>query len=183
MLISLLVLTAGPQALAQYYDGDEGPVSNGIGIGAEIALPTGDFNDVADPGLGITLGFTYGWRPQVDFMGMLGYIMWGGKDSQLDFSAIPIQAGAKYFFSTAPSRLYVGGLFGFHFFKVETEFVNPGGQIVKDSDRETKFSLAPMIGYEFPLSESFVLDASARYQFVSGDFSYLSLRAAVEYPF
>jgi outer membrane protein W len=154
-----------------------------IGGGLELALPMGDFGDAANMGFGFTLAGQYGFRPNIDFMAQLGYIMWSGKDAfeDYDWSAIPIQFGAKYFFAPSGNRFYVGGLAGFHMFKVKADYNHPVFGHVEVSDSEAEFGLAPMGGYEMAVGQNMVLDLSARYQFVSDDLSYFGARVGLLY--
>ncbi|HBC45606.1 MAG TPA: hypothetical protein DEO84_02055 [candidate division Zixibacteria bacterium] len=156
--------------------------SKGIGGALEIALPMGNFGDVAGTGFGVTANFQYGWKPNIDLMGQLGYIKWGGKTAvgyDYSYHAIPIQVGAKYYFKQETNRFYVGGLVGFHMFGWSADY-DLLGIHYSGSSSETKFSLAPMGGYEMKIGENMLFDASARYQIIS-DVSYLGVRAGIIY--
>lgn len=154
--------------------------SMGIGGALEIAMPMGDFGDQAGAGFGVTANFQYGWKPNIDLMAQLGYISWGGKSIGIyDYTihAIPLQVGAKYYFTQLTNRFYVGGLIGFHRFGITVKHTSYGD--ISSSD--TKFGIAPMGGYEMKIGEKMLLDASARYQFVSDNLSYIGIRAGIIY--
>ncbi|HBZ00080.1 MAG TPA: hypothetical protein DEO84_02045, partial [candidate division Zixibacteria bacterium] len=119
--------------------------SKGIGGALEIAMPMGDFGDQAGTGFGVTANFQYGWKPNIDLMAQLGYISWGGKSiGSYDYTihAIPLQVGAKYYFTLETNRFYVGGLIGFHRFGITVKNTSIGDI----STSEGKVSLAPMGG-------------------------------------
>src|SRR5512142_1749227 len=143
--ISVLLITAmalAPMASAQqriYF----------VNIGPVVAFPTGNFNKAANAGVGVTGSFVYEYSPQVDFLANVGWIKWGGKTNSVDFSAVPIQVGAKYYLSTNVNRFYVGGLMGLHLVRISNSTTVPGsGLITKRTDNETDFSIAPMAGYQ-----------------------------------
>jgi hypothetical protein len=152
----------------------------GIGGALEIAMPMGNFGDQAGTGFGVTANFQYGWKPNIDLMAQLGYITWGGKSiGSYDYTihAIPLQVGAKYYFTLETNRFYVGGLIGFHRFGITVKHPIYGDI----TSSEGKVSLAPMGGYEMKIGENMLFDASARYQFVSDNLSYLGIRAGIIY--
>jgi hypothetical protein len=157
----------------------------GIGGAVELGVPMGDFGDAASLGFGFTGNFQYNLNPNMDLIGQVGYLMWGGKDEAptYDFSwgAIPFQAGLKYFVTQGDSRFYVGGLAGFHNFSYSAEWDDPFFGHIEASDSELKFGLAPIGGYEIGLNEKTTFDISARYQFVDDDLSYFGLRGGIIY--
>lgn len=173
-LLGILVLMIVMTLIATSAFAQQG--KKAIGAGVELALPMGDFGDAADMGFGATGAFQYGFRPNIDFMGVVGYLHWGGKGdlADLDYSwnAIPIQVGGKYFFQTTESRFYVGGLVGFHIFSFKVR---------SESNSETKMGLAPLGGYELKVGENMMLDFQARYQFVADDLSYFGLRVGLNF--
>ncbi len=153
------------------------------GFGVEVAVPMGNFGDVADMGFGGTATFYYDYKPGITLMGHAGYITWGGKSdvaflSDISYSAIPIQGGAKYYWNEGTNRPYAGGLAGFHFFSWEWNY-QLFGNPTSVSESEIKISLAPMVGYEMKVGEKMIADFSARYQYVSGNLSYLAVRAGL----
>ncbi len=156
-------------------------------VNGELAMPMGDFGDFAGTGFGVTASGEKKLDDKMTVTATIGYLMWGGEDFNLgfgvtgttDFSAIPIQAGVKYFLmpKTDGLRAYGMGEAGFHYFMASAE-VKGGGLDSSEDTSEIEFSLAPSVGFEMPLSD-LTLDVAARYQYVSGDVSYFGIRAGV----
>jgi opacity protein-like surface antigen len=147
-----------------------------IGGGLELAFPMGDFGDAANMGFGVTLGGVYHYQPQIDFLASLGYISYGTESDAVSFSMIPIQFGGRYLLTPKNNGgPYVGALLGLHMVSSKVESV-----YIDDSETKTKFSFAPMAGYELKMNEQMSLDLSARYQIVS-DASYFGIRAGINY--
>lgn len=155
-----------------------------IGGALDVAMPLGDFGDVANTGFGGVFTFQYAYKPNFHFLFDLGYTAWGGKNNiyELDYSwdAVPVQFGCKYYFSPAVNRFYIGGLAGFHRFSVDIPFYNPyTGTTETISSSDTKFGIAPMGGYEFGIGTNLLLDLGARYQMVDDNLSYFGIRAGI----
>jgi opacity protein-like surface antigen len=157
--------------------------STTFGGALEIAMPMGDFDDVADVGVGITGHVQYRWRPDIHWIGQLGFIAWPGPEQfgiDYGWNAIPLQVGIKYFVSEGESRFYVGGLTGFHLFTFKRPMYNPfTGLWEEDSDSDLEFGLAPMGGYELVVSDNWFVDFSARFQLDTDDLSYFGLRVGL----
>ena len=145
--------------------------------GLELSLPMGDFGDLVNTGFGLTLGGVYHYQPQMDFMAYLGYISWGTESDNFSFSAIPVQFGGRYFFmAKQDGGPYGGALLGIHMLKSKSDYGING----ENSDTETKFSFAPLLGYELNIDEKMAIDFSARYQIVS-DADYFGIRVGLNY--
>jgi hypothetical protein len=162
-----LLLLVGLMALPALVYG-QGKIS--FGVGGELALPMGDFKDAYNTGFGGTGSIFYHYMPQMDLMLNAGYIKYGSDIDEASFSMIPIQAGARYFIVPG-GGLYAGGLVGVHIAKAE---------VGDFSESETKFSLAPMLGYQYPLGPTMKLDISGRYQFVS-DANYFGIHLGLNF--
>jgi len=141
-----------------------------FGVGGELALPMGDFKDAYNTGFGGTGTVFYHLMPRMDLLINAGYITYGSDLDDVSFSMIPIQAGARYFI-IPEGGLYAGGLVGVHSAKAE---------VGDFSDSETKFSFAPMIGYQYPLGSTMKLDISGRYQFIS-DANYFGIHLGLNF--
>jgi opacity protein-like surface antigen len=141
-----------------------------FGAGGELALPMGDFKDAYNTGFGGTGSIFYHYMPQMDLLLNAGYITFGSDIDDVSFSVIPIQAGAKYFI-VPEGGLYAGALLGVHMAKAK---------FGDDSESKTKFSFAPMLGYQYPLGPSMKLDISGRYQVVS-DANYFGVRLGLNF--
>lgn len=148
-----------------------------LSVGPEVALPMGTFGDLANIGFGGTLRAEYPVAPNMNLMLTAGYLMWGGKDIlgvKTDYSAIPILAGAKYFF--APG-IYGMAEVGLHMFS--TTLKHPLFGEVSGSSSE--FGGSAGIGYEAALSPTVGLDLNAKYAFVASDLSYIAARVGVKF--
>jgi hypothetical protein len=85
---------------------------NTIGGDVLFVLPTGDYGDVANLGIGIAGRFSHALNPQLSITGRLGYIYHLVDDALGDdFSVamILVYGGARYMLKPMPN----GGIFGF----------------------------------------------------------------------
>lgn len=134
---------------------------NRVSAGLELALPMGDFGDYAGFGFGATLGFELPVGDNLGVIAQAGYITFAGKDITVNVGslgsatvegkstgAIPIQVGAKYYFSENQEGAYLGLLTGVHMLSSE------------GSDGVTNFGIAPLLG--FMVNEN--IDIALRYQ-------------------
>lgn len=143
-----------------------------VSIGGNIALPMGDFGDAAGTGFGATVTGEMELADKIVGTATIGYLMWaeeslGGYD--YSYSAIPILAGAKYYFQ---NNFYAYGQLGFHLFSVDVE----PESIYFDGDSDTEFTLGLGAGYEFNQ-----FDITAMFYIIS-DANYLGIRAAYKIP-
>lgn len=158
-----------------------------LNIGANVALPMGNFGDVAGTGFGGTAQFEMQFMPQLYGTASAGYITWGGKDFgtfSYSYSAIPIMVGAKYFFMPT-GGFYGHGQLGLYMFSVDVESpaitvggITVGGGDLSSSDSE--FALSLGAGYELPLSPKLMLDLSGAYIIIS-DLGHVGVRAGVKF--
>lgn len=155
-------------------------------VGAELALPMGDFGDGYGIGFGGSLRYEH---PIGDMMGLgltAGYLTFSGKSiddgfggtyDNPSFSMIPVQAFFKYYFGEQQNGFYAMANLGVHNSRVkspEIEIlgVTYGGETASSTD----LSYAPELGYHLAN-----LDLGLRYQIVSGDgssSSYIGARIA-----
>lgn len=162
-----------------------------LNIGGNVALPMGNFGDVAGTGFGGTAQFEMQFTPQLLGTATAGYIAWGGKDVttfggkySYTYSAIPILVGAKYYFM--PSGGFYGhGQIGLYMFSwdFESPAVVVGGVTVaggKLSETSSEFTFSFGAGYELPLSPKLMLDLSGAYIVIS-DLGHIGLRAGVKF--
>jgi hypothetical protein len=140
-------------------------------VGAEIALPIGDFNKVSSIGFGGTVQGEYAAAETVGITLNAGFMTFSGKTvSGIKFpttSIIPVLAGAKFYFA---EKFYGHAQLGMSFISLKQ-----GGVSASTS----AFTYAPGIGYQ--ASENF--DVSVRYQSYSkgGTSSFIGLRAAYNF--
>lgn len=150
-----------------------------VSLGLEAGLPMGDFGDFYGVGIGGTLGFEIPVGDNLGVVAQAGYLSFAGKEYDLgivkvegaSLGAIPIQVGAKYYFTDNQEGAYLGALTGVHLLSSE------------GSDGSTNFGVAPLLG--FFVTEN--LDIAVRYQMLfdkneltdeSVTNSYLGIRAA-----
>ena len=155
-----------------------------IGGGLELALPQGDWSDAAGTGIGFTARGEYPFTKNITGIATVGYISFGGDEiggTEWSYSAIPILAGAKYYFKKSGEGFYAQGELGFHMMSIEVDYPSNsffgGGS---SSTSETEFSLGIGAGYEYPISPKMNLDGTVKYMLVS-DANYLGVRAGVKY--
>lgn len=128
---------------------------------AELGLPMGDFGDAVGVGFGVTLGYEIPVGDNLGVFAQAGWMTFSAKDITIDLgpfgsttvegvslTAIPIQVGAKYYFTENQEGFYAGALTGVHLFSSE------------GSDGTTDFGVAPLVGYM--VGEN--IDISVRYQ-------------------
>lgn len=155
-----------------------------LSIGGNVALPMGNFGDVAGTGFGGSAQFEMQFSPQLLGTASAGYISWGGKDFGVfsyTYSAIPILVGAKYYF--APTGGFYGhGQLGLYMFTVDIKAPASTNQFINISGSSTSsdFTFAFGAGYELPLSPKLMLDLGGAYIIIS-DLGHVGIRAAVKF--
>jgi hypothetical protein len=150
-----------------------------VGAGVVVSLPIGDFGDAANTGFGGTAAFELEFMPQLVGVGNIGYIVWGTESDLVDFSAVPVMVGVKYYF--VPGVGFYGlGQIGLTFLSSTVDIpsfsffgVSSGGG---QSTTDTKFSFQIGAGYEVPVSPTFTLDFTGGFNLVS-DANHILLRA------
>ena len=163
-----------------------------LGLGAEVALPSGTFGDVAGTGFGGTVNFLYDINDQIAISGTAGYLTWGKKSVgagafsfEWTYSAIPILAGGRYYFTKCGEGLYGSAEIGLYMFTVKTK--SPGYSILgvtygggEVSASSSEFAFAPGVGYEMPISDMMNFDALAKYVVISNT-SHIDVRVGINY--
>ncbi len=146
-----------------------------IGVGAEVALPMGDFGDASSIGFGVTGKVFYGLNDDADITGTLGYLHFGLKDSQYvsgNISMIPIMFGYRHNFG----GFYAEPQLGLVALRSKVDAVDFGfGSFGGGSYSETKFSLS--IGGGYAMGD---WDFGLRYQLVD-NFNFLGLRVGYNF--
>ena len=180
MVMSLLTINAKA-------GGDNGRFS----IGAELGLPMGTFGDAQGIGFGGSLRYEMPMGDNLGLMATAGFLSFSAKDySVAGFTikgntetVIPIQVGAKYYFTEQQNGFYGSVELGVH----SSSVTIPGyegtviGGVTYGAYPETKvtntnLSYAPGVGYHLAN-----LDLGLKYQIISGDggsSSYLGVRIA-----
>ncbi|WKZ69301.1 MAG: outer membrane beta-barrel protein [Melioribacteraceae bacterium] len=187
VLFTVLVLLLSASFI--YGQTEKGKIA--IGIGGEVALPSGDAADASEIGTGFggTARFEYGFSNNLVGFVDAGYLMWPGDEvtysffgstttMKWDWSAIVVMGGVKYFFAKG---LYGMAQAGIHAFTFDVETTGAGAGFGDASSSESKFGFAFGAGYELPLG-SMALDLSAKYTFAASDFNYIGIRAGLKFP-
>ena len=160
-----------------------GPVS----LGAELALPTGDFGESYPLGYGASLGYEQPVGEKLGVTLQVGYIMLGVDDAVSTFidksSMMPIQLGAKYYLKERGAGLYAHVQGGVHSLSVTTNAIDFGfGSIPGTTSSDSYLSGALGVGYMLNNK----IDVGLRYNIIAPDgdvegaeaSSYLGVRLA-----
>ncbi|HUH47022.1 MAG TPA: hypothetical protein VLZ54_07730 [Arenibacter sp.] len=144
-----------------------------IGVGAEVALPMGNFGDISNVGFGVTGKVFYGLNDNADITGTLGYLHFGLDDTNYvsgNISMVPIMFGYRHNFGGfyAEPQLGLVALRS----KLDTNY---GFGLYGGSYSETKFSLS--IGGGYAMGD---WDFGLRYQLVD-NFNFLGLRVGYNF--
>lgn len=150
-------------------------------VGAELALPMGDFGDAASTGFGGSVRYEYPVNDNIGLTGTVGYLIFSGKTvagvDGPDWSMIPVQVGGKYYFTENQEGFYAGLEIGIHSSSIKTPEYNFGGFIIPSQTvSSSDLSYAPQLGYHLAN-----LDLGLRYQMIAttgSTTSYLGLRIA-----
>lgn len=142
----------------------------GLGLNAEAAMPMDLFGDLVSTGFGGNVYGSYSLNETWDFTLSAGYTNWaydieGVPDNfpDLNFTVIPIMAGAKYYFVNGNVRPYAALDLGLHI--ATAEGVTYGDDLfsyTEESETETKAAWGIGVGCMAGLSESVALDISAK---------------------
>jgi hypothetical protein len=157
-------------------------------LGLELALPMGDFGDAYGLGYGLSGGYEHPVGDNLGITANIGYILLSPDESIKDFiesaSMMPIQVGAKYYFSEQQSGPYGHVQLGVHNMSVKTaEFELLGVTVPSETESSTNLSFAFGAGYV--LNDK--IDLGLRYNIVTPDSdapddasssSYLGIRVA-----
>ena len=162
-----------------------------LGLEYDVALPAGDFADVAKTGHSWTLFGEYRINPQYSVQLLSGYMIFPvniepiaaqGKVITFDLKSIPIKGAVKYFLY---DEFFLVGEIGANFIKVSADFQDSYGETTNETtDFEAKFTLGAGMGTVFHLSEQAQINLTAKYDFVDGgdssiDFSHFLIGAGL----
>lgn len=170
--------------LAVLFTGFINAQSQGISIGANVALPMGDFGDAANVGFGGTATYERSFAPNILGQVYAGYLTFGGDDIEgsdetYSFSMIPIMVGAKYFFQ--PNKgFYANAMLGVHLYTFDMPEYDFMGVTYGGSETSTEFSFGFGAGYEVPVGGKNAVDLNAHYMLVS-DANYVGVRIAYRF--
>jgi len=145
-----------------------------IGVGAEVALPIGNFSDGYNIGFGVTGKVFYGLNDNADITGTLGYLHFGLEETQYmsgHISMIPIMFGYRHSFD----GFYVEPQLGLVALSSKIDNVDFGFGSFGGTYSATKFSLS--IGGGYAMGD---WDFGLRYQLVD-NFNFLGLRVGYNF--
>ncbi|HEX9253053.1 MAG TPA: outer membrane beta-barrel protein [Ignavibacteriaceae bacterium] len=166
-----------------------------VGLGYDVALPAGDFADIAKTGYSWTLFGEYRISPQYSVQLLSSYMIFPvdiepvaaqGKVITFDLKSIPIKGAVKYFLY---DEFFLVGEIGANFIKVSADFQDSyGGTTNESTDYTAKFTLGAGLGTVFRLSDQAQINITAKYDFVDGgdssiDFSHFLIGAGLVFHF
>ncbi|RLJ79960.1 hypothetical protein [Pedobacter alluvionis] len=129
--------------------------SPGIGVAAEIGLPSGNFSNLSGIGLGASVKADLPVAESFAITLNAGFMNFFGRSNQLfnvqDLTYIPVKAGLKYQLSES---FYAEGQLG--------------AALPLNKDQRTLFAWSPGIGNQFKLSGGNKLDLGIRYEAWTG---------------
>lgn len=144
-----------------------------LGIGIDFAFPQSNFATNANYGVGPSLLFQTPIQTNLNFTMNVGYLRFNGDpvftNVKYREGFVPIKAGLRYFVS---SYIYGSAEAG-----VAISSANGSGS-------GTSFAYSPIIGAEFPVSDSGTIDVGVRYEGWSrsnGTRSFIGLRAGYNF--
>jgi hypothetical protein len=126
-------------------------------VGAELAMPGGDYGDNAGTGFGASLRYEMPMGDNLGLTGTVGYLMYGKKSVETygykyeySSSVIPIMLGAKYYFTEQQNGFYGAFQIGLSMLSNKSEYsydllgVHYSGS---DTQSSSAFTWAPGVGY------------------------------------
>jgi len=155
-----------------------------LGIGGELAIPTAStFSDIASTGFGGSGRFLYGLENNVTLYGTIGYVYFPAKQSSagVDYKVTGLEflAGGKYGFGQGFYGLAEIGICSFSLsydITISTGVPGVPTYTQSGSESETKFMLAPGVGYAWK-----ALSVEAKYYLLDSDFSNLRFRVGYDF--
>lgn len=171
---------------------------NKMTIGGNIGLylPMGDWGDAAGTGFGILPQFEYTMNENINLVGNIGYVSWGGESIEMpvfdpvnwtyttetweySYHNIPIMFGAKYYLGKGGIKPYGMANISLNMFGYS---VDANGET--DSDSETYFGFGFGGGFEKPLNEKMSLDVAGTFESIASEGSSandLVIKAGIKY--
>ncbi|MBO9673790.1 MAG: outer membrane beta-barrel protein [Sphingobacteriaceae bacterium] len=137
----------------------------GIGVGAEIGLPSGNFSNLSGIGLGASVKADLPVAENFAISLNAGFMNFFGRRNQLfsvqDLTYIPAKAGLKYQLSES---FYAEGQLG--------------AALPLNKDQKTLFAWSPGLGNQFKLSGGNKLDLGIRYEAWTGKNNTIGLNSS-----
>lgn len=180
IVFALCIVVLNNVNAQQVYQYQE-PTSNiGVAIQAGLAIPVGNFSDVASLGVGGEGTFEYRFNLQLGAVASVGFYSWGSNadllpGNEYKIADIPIMVGAKYLLLANDFHPYVGAALGVHFLNTRVTIAN----VSETSTTDTKFGFAPMGGLRLHMPPNLDLDLNIKYNIIS-DANYISIIAGAQ---
>ena len=156
-----------------------------ISLGAELAFPAGNYQEVGNSGIGVSVRMEHPWSNHVSGIMSVEYIRYENNEFfqnyNEQFSVLPIQFGVKYYTAgkaVNPGGFYFSGELGFagEFYHVDIKWNNSNGTDTHD-ETYVGFCNTMGLGYQWR-----IIDAGFRFQTLfstnSGITSYYNFRLA-----
>jgi outer membrane protein W len=144
-----------------------------VGAGLGIALPMGDFGDMAKMGFGGGVSGKYMLNDNMALGLGVGFYSFSPKNSisgyDVKYSIMPIAASFTYYFATEGFKPYAGADLGFYSFKTKVTYSGASA-----STSVSKLGFAPTVGFEYGLSDALALDVNAKYNYITTEGSALT---------
>ncbi len=187
----MYILVAGALVLSAFTNTAKAGDNGRLSVGAELGLPMGTFGDVASIGFGASARYEMPMGDNLGLMGTVGFLSFSGKDITVGTvtvkgnsqTMIPIQVGAKYYFTEQQNGMYGAFELGIHMSSYTTPayagYTIAGvtyGAYPETTTTASNLSFAPGVGYHLDN-----IDLGLRYQIISatgGSSSYLGVRIA-----
>lgn len=144
-----------------------------IGGNAGLYFPMGDFGEAYGTGFGILPQFEYGLNENMNIIGSIGYVSWGGESYTDPFtglsvesslSNIPIAVGGKYYFGTGDMKPYGMANLSMNMMTFSVEILGISGSV-----SETYMGLVFGGGFEKTLNEKMSLDIGGAFDMIMSE--------------
>jgi hypothetical protein len=157
-----------------------------FGLNAGVAMPFGDFGDVAGTGFFGGATYCYHVSDQYGLGGDFNYQSYGKKDFGLGsytYSLINVGAHAKYFFKLKDSKEmpYAKVGLGIYNLRAKTTFTYPGLGTVTATGSDSKFGFSIGLGADWKMGESKSWGAEVLYHNIAADPSATMATVALRY--
>lgn len=169
----ILLLAVASFFIINHTNAQTNPNESKIGLGLDAAFPIGDFKDIADYAIGVSLLYQKPVAENLSITGNVGYLRFHGPAvfSNIKYKQgfVPIKAGARYFIA---KNFYGSGELGV---AIST---------ASGSGTGTSFAYAPSLGTEFPVGKTGSVDVGLRYESWSrsnGTLSFAGIRAGYNF--
>ena len=148
-----------------------------------ISLPSGDFSNAVNTGLGLGASLGYGIGRNTILSGGVAYHRFGEDFADGHVSVVPVTAAVDYGFSSGGRvRPWISGGLGLYHLS-ETILVSP---TVEATDRENDLGFNLGFGIALPTSGRNAWGVGFKYHHISGDTfpdtNFLTLQAGLSYP-